>query len=200
MGTDADLARGRACYAAEAWLEAFECLSAADGATSMGPDDLELLARSAYMLGRDDEYVAGLERAHAMWLKAGDVPRAVRCAVWIGHSMLFRGHGTRASGWFSLGERLLKADGRDCVERGYLLIPVWLSQMGGGDWQSGHATASEAAEVGERFGDADLVWLARDEQGRALVNLGRVREGLRLVDETLARSTRRTHSPTVHSA
>ncbi|MBT2403498.1 response regulator transcription factor [Streptomyces sp. ISL-87] len=151
----------------------------------MGPDDLELLARSAYMLGRDDAYVAGLERAHAMWLDADDVPRAVRCAVWIGHSMLFRGHGARASGWFSLGERLLKADGRDCVERGYLLIPVWLSQMGGGDWQSGHATATEAAEIGERFGDADLVWLARDEQGRALVNLGRVHEGLRLVDETL---------------
>lgn len=185
VDANTDLARGRACYADEAWFEAFESLSAADGATPLGPDDLELLARSAYMLGRDEEYVAGLERAHALWLDAGDVPRAVRCAFWIGHSMLFRGHQIRASGWFSLGERLLKTDGRDCVERGYLLIPVWLSQMGGGDWQSGHTTAAEAAEVGERFGDADLVWLARDEQGRALVNLGRVHEGLRLVDETL---------------
>ncbi|MCX4692356.1 LuxR C-terminal-related transcriptional regulator [Streptomyces sp. NBC_01408] len=185
MDKDTDLARGRACYAAEAWFEAFERLSAADGATPMGPEDLELLARSAYMLGRDEEYVAGLERAHGRWLDAGDVPRAVRCAFWIGHSMLFRGHHVRASGWFSLGERLLKDDGRDCVERGYLLIPLWLSQMGGGDWQFGHATAAEAAEVGERFADADLVWLARDEQGRALVNLGRVHEGLRLVDEAL---------------
>ncbi|MCX4986013.1 LuxR C-terminal-related transcriptional regulator [Streptomyces sp. NBC_00572] len=185
MDTDTDLARGRAYYAAAAWLDAFEGLGAVDAATPLGPSDLELLARSAYMLGRDDEYVAGLERAHTLWLDAGDVPRAVRCAVWIGHSMLFRGHGARASGWFSLGERLLKADGRDCVERGYLLIPVWLSQMGGGDWQSGYATATEAAEIGERFGDADLMWLARDEQGRALVSLGRVSEGMRLVDETL---------------
>ncbi|WP_046777767.1 LuxR C-terminal-related transcriptional regulator [Streptomyces yangpuensis] len=185
MDANTDLARGRACYAGEAWSEAFESLSAADGAAALGPDDLELLARSAYMLGRDEEYVAGLERSHAMWLDAGDVPHAVRCAFWIGHSMLFRGHHVRASGWFSVGERLLKAEGLDCVERGYLLIPLWLSQMGGGDWQSGHATAAEAAEIGERFGDADLVWLARDEQGRALVNLGRVHEGLRLVDETL---------------
>ncbi|MEU2629951.1 LuxR C-terminal-related transcriptional regulator [Kitasatospora sp. NPDC007106] len=185
MGTSRDLVRGRACYAAGAWREAFESLSAADGAAPVGADDLELLARSAYMLGLDEDYVARLERAHADWLDAGDVPRAVRCAVWIGHSMLFRGHGARASGWFSLGERLLKADGRDCVERGYLLIPVWLAQMGGGDWQAGHATAAEAAEAGEAFGDADLVWLARDEQARALVNLDRVHEGLRLVDETL---------------
>ncbi|MFG2339841.1 LuxR C-terminal-related transcriptional regulator [Streptomyces yangpuensis] len=180
-----DLARGRRCYADEAWSEAFESLRAAEGTAPLGAEELELMARCAYMLGRDEEYVAGLERAHAMWLEAGDVPRAVRCAFWIGHSMLFRGHQARASGWFLLGERILKADGRDCVERGYLLIPVWLSQMGRGDWQSGHTTAAAAVEIGERFGDADLVWLARDEQGRALVNLGRVHEGLRLVDETL---------------
>ncbi|MFJ3513472.1 MULTISPECIES: LuxR C-terminal-related transcriptional regulator [unclassified Streptomyces] len=185
MDTDSDLVRGRACYATEAWLDAFEGLSAADAAAPLGASDLELLARSAYMLGLDDAYVTGLERAHALWLDAGEVPRAVRCAVWIGHSMLFRGHGARASGWFSLGERLLKADGRDCVERGYLLIPVWLGQMGGGDWRSGLATAAEGTEIGERFQDADLMWLARHEQGRALVNLGRVHEGLRLVDETL---------------
>ncbi|WP_431677660.1 LuxR C-terminal-related transcriptional regulator [Kitasatospora sp. KL5] len=185
MDTRTDLVRGRASYTADAWREAFESLSAADAAAPVGAGDLELLARSAYMLGLDEDYVAALERAHAGWLDAGDVPRAVRCAVWIGHSMLFRGHGARASGWFSLGERLLDADGRDCVERGYLLIPVWLGQMGCGDWQAGHATAAEGAAIGERFGDADLVWLARDEQGRALMNLGRLHEGLRLVDEAL---------------
>ncbi|MGW4896307.1 LuxR C-terminal-related transcriptional regulator [Kitasatospora sp. NPDC004240] len=185
MDTDTDLVRGRACCAAEAWREAYERLGAADADTPLGAEDVELLARSAYMLGRDEEYAAGLERAHARWLDAGEVPRAVRCAFWIGHSLLFRGHGVLASGWFERGERLLRADGRECVERGYLLIPDWLGRMGGGDWAGGHALAVEAAAIGERFGDGDLVWLARDEQARALVNLGRVREGLRLVDETL---------------
>jgi hypothetical protein len=52
-------------------------------------------------------------------------------------------------------------------------------------YEAGHATAVEAAEIGERFGDADLAWLAVDEQGRALVNQGRVAEGLGLVDEVL---------------
>jgi hypothetical protein len=57
--------------------------------------------------------------------------------------------------------------------------------MSSGDCESGYATAAEAATIGERFGDLDLVWLAVDEQARALVNQGRVEEGLTLVDEVL---------------
>jgi DNA-binding NarL/FixJ family response regulator len=92
---------------------------------------------------------------------------------------------------------LLEREGQDCVERGYLLIPVWLEQMGGGDFAAGYATAVEAAAIGERFGDADLVWIAVDEQGRALVNQGRVAEGLRLVDEVLLVANAGELSPVV---
>ena len=70
--------------------------------------DLELLGRAAYLLGRDDEYVDALERAHEQWVRMGEAPRAARCAFWIGHSLLFRGRGARAQGWFSVGHRLLK--------------------------------------------------------------------------------------------
>lgn len=182
---NAELERGRASYVDEAWAGAFDALSRADEVEPLGPDDLELLARSAYMLGRDDDYVSGLERAHHAHVAAGDVPRAARCAVWIGHSFLFRGQVARATGWFARGQRLLDEDGRDCVELGYLRIPVWLEQLGSGDHEAGHATAGEAVEIGERFGDPDLVWLARHEQARALVMQGRVEEGLRVVDEAL---------------
>jgi hypothetical protein len=64
-------------------------------------------------------------------------------------------------------QRLLDSDGRDCVERGYLLIPVWLGQIASGDYEAGYETAAKAAAIGERFGDADLVWLARDDQACA---------------------------------
>lgn len=180
-----DLERGRESFASGAWLDAYERLTAADAVAGLGPGDLELLARSAYMLGRDDDYVVGLERAHNSYADAGDVPRAVRCAFWIGHNMLFRGEVVRARGWFARAQRQLERDARDCVERGWLLIPVWLEQMARGDWEAGYATAVEAAAIGERFGDADLVWLARDEQGRALLGQGRAQEALRLVDEAL---------------
>jgi len=180
-----ELNRGRESYANGAWLAAFEALSAADRASPLAARDLELLARAAYMLGRDEHYVSGLERAHHACLEAGDVPRAVNCAFWIGHNLLFRGERARATGWFARAQRTLERAERDCVERGYLMIPAWLEQMGRGDYEAGYATAAEAAEIGQRFGEADLVWLARDEQGRALLKLGRAEEGLRLVDEAL---------------
>ena len=195
--SDADeLERGRECYAKGAWTDAYESFVRADRVAPLGPEDLELLARSAYMLGRDDDYVSGLERAHQAHLNAGATLPAVRSAFWIGHNLLFRGESVRATGWFARGERLLEQE-QDCVERGYLLIPVWLEQMGRGDYEAGHATALEAAVIGERFHDADLVWLAVDEQGRALVNQGRVSEGLRLVDEVLVVANAGELSPIV---
>src|SRR5262245_46923866 len=57
------LAQGRASYASLAWSGAYEALDRADQSGGLGASDLELLVRSAYMLGRDDEYVRGLERA-----------------------------------------------------------------------------------------------------------------------------------------
>jgi len=85
------LERGRASYAKRAWLDAYEWLSRADEDDLLEPGDLELLARSAYMLGRDDEYVRGLERAHHGHLDAGEVRSAARCTWWIGHNLLMRG-------------------------------------------------------------------------------------------------------------
>ncbi len=180
-----------------AWKDAWEALAAADRLSPLGADDLELMARAAYMLGDDAGYVGGLERAHQLHAAAGDAPRAARSAFWIGHNHLFRGDVVSATGWFGRAQRCLDREEEDCVERGYLLIPVWLQQMATGAWESGYETAAAAADIGERFGDADLVWLARDEQGRALLNCGRVDEGLRLVDEVLIAATAGELSPIV---
>ena len=192
-----DLERGRNAYREQAWLSAFESLARADQVQRLGAEDLELLARAAYMLGRDDDYVASLERAHQAYLDGQQVPRAVRCGFWIGHSLLFRGEKALATGWFARAQRLLDGFEQDCVERGYLRIPVWLEQMGRGDFEGGHATAAEAAAIGERFGDADLTWLARDDQARALLRLGRVEEGRRLLDEALVAAVAGDLSPII---
>ena len=188
------LERGRASYAKRAWLDAYELLSRADEDELLAPEDLELLARSAYMLGRDDDYVRGLERAHHGHLDAGEVPSAARCTWWIGHNLLMRGEPARAAGWFGRGDRLLDREGRDCVERGYLLLPLLLRS---GDARAAHATATEAAAIGERYGDPDLVTIARMGQGHALVRQGRTEEGFRLVDETMVAVTTGELSPIV---
>lgn len=187
--------RGRSSYANGSWRVAFDAFSTADLASPLGTDDLELFARSAYMLGLDDDYAQTLTRAHQAHLASGDTPRAVRCAIWIGHSMLFRGQATHAGGWFARAQRLLKQVKGECVERGYMLIPVWLEQMAKGDYEAGLEAAVLAEEVGERFADADLVWLARDDQAKALLRLGRVEDGLRLVEEILVATEARELSP-----
>ena len=191
------LERGRASYAKRAWLDAYECLSRADEDSLLEPEDLELLARSAYMLGRDDVYVRVFERAHHGYLDAGDVPGAARCAWWIGHNLLMRGESARATGWFGRGDRLLDGEGRDCVERGYLLMPVGLRADASGDLRAAYATWTEAAAIGERYGDPDLVTMARMGQGHALVRQGRTEEGFRLVDETMVAVTTGELSPIV---
>jgi DNA-binding CsgD family transcriptional regulator len=192
-----ELERGRECYARRAWTDAYESLSRADRAAPIRAEDLELLARSAYMLGRDDDYRGALERAYHAYLDAGNSPRAARCAWWVGHNLLFRGETAPARGWFARGQRLLDREDRDCVERGYVLIPVLLQHVVSGDHEAAHATAAEAAEIGERFGDRDLVAIALMEQGHALVRQGRTGEGLRLVDETMVAVTAGELSPIV---
>ena len=193
----AELEQGRESYAKRKWVDAHESLAAADLATPLGAEDLELLAQSGYMLGRDEAYVSGLERAHHAYLESGEPLRAVRCAWWIGHNLLFRGETGPARGWFARAQRLLEREGGDCVERGYVLIAALLEHVFGGDHEAAQATAVEIAEIGERFGDHDLVALGLMEQGHALVRQGRTDEGLRLVDETMVAVTTGELSPIV---
>jgi hypothetical protein len=75
------LERGRASYAGRKWIDAYESLSDADLAAPLEAEDLELLATSAYMLGRDDEYVRAIERAHRLYLGAGDALRTESVAL-----------------------------------------------------------------------------------------------------------------------
>src|SRR6266516_3019480 len=99
------VSRGREAFARGGWPDAFEFLSRADEAAPLGAEELELLATSAYMLGRDDEHIRALERAHHAHLGAGDTQRAVRCAYWIGHNLMLRGEMGPATGWFGRGQR-----------------------------------------------------------------------------------------------
>jgi DNA-binding CsgD family transcriptional regulator len=191
------LERGREAYARRAWMDAYESLSHADRAGTLGAEDLELLATAAYMLGRGDDYQSALGRAHHAHLDAGKALRAARCAFWAGLNLMLREEMGPAMGWFGRAQRLLERDERDCVERGYLLIPVLLGHVASGDSEAAYATAAEAAEIGTRFGDADLVALVVQEEGHALVRQGRVEEGLRLLDETMVAVTAGELSPIV---
>jgi DNA-binding CsgD family transcriptional regulator len=192
-----ELERGRDAYAKRAWKDAYESLSRADQAALLGAHELELLSTSAYMLGREEDYLGALERAHHAYLEAGETLRAARCAGWIGMTLALRGEVGPATGWLGRARRLVDRDQRDCAERGWMLLPVMFQHEAAGDFAGAAAAAAVAAEVGERFGDADLVALAVHGQGQMLIGDSRVREGLALLDEAMVAVTTRELSPIV---
>jgi len=179
------LERARESFRLRAWPEAYRAFSDADRAGPLVASDLELLATAAYLLGRDADYLKALERAHLAHLDAGDCQRSARCAFWLGYRSVFRGETGQATGWFGRAQRLVEREARQSVEQGYLMVPVAEHHLGTGDSEAAYAAGESGAEIGERFGDGDLVAMARHQQGRARLQQGRLKEGLALLDETM---------------
>jgi DNA-binding CsgD family transcriptional regulator len=191
-----ELELGRESYARSAWAAAYESLARADGLEPLRPEDLVLFGISAYMLGHEDEWMRILERACHEYEESGELRPAARCAFWIGINLALRGEMGPATGWLGRAQRLLEPEG-DCVERGYMLLPVVFEHEATGDYEGAFATAAAAAEIGERFGDKDLFALAVNTQGEVLVRGGRIREGLGLLDEAMVAATTGELSPIV---
>src|SRR4249920_2880814 len=191
-----ELERGRESYASSAWAASYESLTRADGLEPLAADDLELLATAAYMLGRDDESLELLQRAFRGHSEAGETRRAARDAFWVGMSLALRGEMGPATGWLGRAHRLVDRD-EECVEQGYLLMPVAVQHEVAGDFEGAAATAASAAEIAERFGDKDLFAPALHEQGGMLISAGRVNEGLGLLDEAMVAVSEGELSPIV---
>ncbi len=167
------------------WGEVYHHLSGADREHTLGAEDIERLAVAAFLTGNDQESAACWVRAHNEFAARPDPTRAARCAFWLAHGLLERGEEAAASGWLARARRLLDEYGRDCVESGYLLLPEAIRCIAEGDNDAANAGFREAAAIGQRFDEADLVTMARHGQGRALIRLGRLEEGVALLDEAM---------------
>jgi DNA-binding CsgD family transcriptional regulator/tetratricopeptide (TPR) repeat protein len=197
LQTADELELGREAYARSAWSEAYNLLGLAERTAPLSGSDLELLATAAHMLGHVDEWLPLLERAHQRYAEEGEPLRAVRCAFWIGMNLALRGEMGPATGWLGRAQRLLEREEGECVEQGYMLLPVSFQHEMSGDFEGAAETAAAAAEIGERFGDIDLFALAVHVQGTVLAKGGRVAEGLSLLDEAMVAVTAGEVSPVV---
>jgi len=182
-----EIARARDGYARHAWAEAHRWFAAADKKAPLPVADLELYARSSSLLGRDDESFALMERLHQLHLDGGESAGAARAAFWVGFRLTGMKEMGRASGWFARAQRLVEKT--DCVEKGYLLLPTVHRLLAAGDHDGARAAAAEAAAVGDRFRDPDLIALARCLEGKVLLRQGRVESGLALLDEAMVAVT-----------
>lgn len=194
--TDA-LERSREAFARHAWADAYAHLFALDQKAPVAAEDLERLATAAYLLGKDLESTSLWTRAHQEFLSRGEVERAVRSAFWLAFGLLARGEDARGGGWIARARRLLDEDRRDCVERGYLLLPAALQATAQGDLARALAEYDEANRIGERFGERDLAVLAQHGRGRCLIRMGRTEEGLTLCDEAMVAVEAGETSPVV---
>jgi DNA-binding CsgD family transcriptional regulator len=191
------LDRGRESFDRRAWGDAYARLAAATRAGPLEPEDTERLAMAAHLVGRDAESTDIWARAHREFLNREDTEGAARCAFWLGFRLLFQGERARSGGWLARARRLLDEARRDSVVLGYLLLPAAIRRLEEGDGAGAHAVFGEAAEVGRRFGDTDLVTLARHGQGRALIRQNQLAAGVALLDEVMVAATAGELSPSI---
>jgi len=188
--------QGRELLRKRAWSLGFSHLSAVDREAPLEPEDLENLAVAANLIGKEAESADLLARAHREYLSRDDLQRAARCALWLGFTALINGDQAKSGGWLARAGRLLESES-DCVEKGYLLLPAGYRSFHEGDTAKAHSLFTHAAAIGERFSDTDLITLALQGQGRALIRQGEIAPGVTLLDEAMIAVTAGEVSPLI---
>jgi DNA-binding CsgD family transcriptional regulator len=156
MGT-ARLAAGRRAYQRHAWAEAYAALSSADQTSeTLKPDDLERLAISSYLVGRDDVSADAWTRAHQACLRERDVRRAARASFWLALDLVTRGELAQANGWMARTQRILDDECADCPERGLILALVTRTHLKAGNVAAAAEAVRDVVELSGRFPDPEL--------------------------------------------
>ncbi|MEW6154818.1 MAG: response regulator transcription factor [Actinomycetota bacterium] len=193
----ANVLTGRQAFEQRRWPEAADLLAEAHRESPLDLDDLERLATAAYLAGAEADSDRFLTAAHHEALARGDLPRAARQAFWIGFSLASRGELAQAGGWIARAQRVLDECGSDCVENGYVLVPVGLRELDAGHAAEARETFERVAGIGGRHGDTDLTTLGRVGMGQARIAEGDGPAGLALLDEAMVAVTAGEVSPLV---
>lgn len=191
------LQQARACFERQGWRESYALFSAADREAPLDPEDVVRLATCAFLIGNESDSTHLWSRAYQELRQRGDAEQAALCAFRVGFELLGQGQAAQGSGWLARARRLVDELGRETVVQGYLLIPDAIRAAVTGEPARGHAGFAEAAAIGQRFGDTDLTAAARQGMGRTLIKMGKVAEGVALLDEAMVAVTTGEVSPMV---
>jgi DNA-binding NarL/FixJ family response regulator len=149
-------------------------------------EDLDGAATAGYLTGHDEEAFALWVRAHRICLADGATHRAALFGGRLAQGYGFKGDLGRCRGWVDRTARLLEDAGIDCVEQGYLQHGLGILRLlEVGDVAGAHAHFVNAGKIGARFAHRELVTIARIGEGRTLIYLGDIAEGLALLDEAM---------------
>jgi ATP/maltotriose-dependent transcriptional regulator MalT len=176
---------GEAALACAAWSEA-RAIFEEELEAHETVDALEGLSWAAWWVEDVPVCIEARERAYRLSRRQGDVRRAAMLAVWLGDDYLvLRGERAIANGWFQRAGRLL--EGLDqCAEHGWLDALVGYMALVEGDTARATELAARARELGRTLDAVALEMFALCVEGVALVNEGRVADGMCCLDEATA--------------
>jgi class 3 adenylate cyclase len=171
-----DLETGRDAAARRAWTSAYDALSASDAEGGLEPEDLELLAKSAWWTGRSAESIDARERAYALYIERGDVQRAAFTALTLRRELITKGEGSLAGGWLKRAEKLLEGE-PESTAQGYLAIAHGVVAWHRGELDHALSHLERAVDISLRFEDPDLRAFAAMYRGMILIDRGQVEDG-----------------------
>src|SRR3954452_22322292 len=181
------LAEAGAALGRRAWSEAQQLYERAL-AVAETPEALEGFAVASWWLDDVDAAIQARERAYVLRREGGETIDAARLAGFLAWDYgAMRGANAVANGWLQRARRLL--DGLEPSAES-----AWLSLIEASFHLDTNPSAvlrlsTEAAEHARAHAGLDVQNTARTLQGLALVSLGRVEEGTRLLDEGTAGAT-----------
>ncbi|MEX0648144.1 MAG: response regulator transcription factor [Balneolaceae bacterium] len=185
MTKSSALQRGREAFRHRSWADAYSCFVSADGEESLDAEDLELLAKAAYLIGKESGCTETWMRAHQKFLNEANTERAANSAFWIGMLLFFRGEHAQGSGWIARAARLINEYQQECAEMGFLLIPEGLQFLRKGEAEAAQEKFSMAGDIGKRFNNPDLIILGYLGHGQSLIKQNKIAEGTTLFDEAM---------------
>ena len=179
------LREGQEAIAATDWGRARACFEAAhelDGA----PEALDGLGEVANFEGDYERAIELKEGAFAGYRGRGQRIEASHVARWLGFMhATYHGNYAVASGWIGRAETLLEGV-EECAAHGWLILdraPFSRSP------EERQRVAASALAIARRFGDTDLEFEAIALLGESRVALGRIDEGMMLLDEAMTAIT-----------
>jgi DNA-binding CsgD family transcriptional regulator len=179
------LAQARRAAATRDWPTAaaqFDVLES----EQLSADDLAAHADAVWWLGRTDDALRLGAAAYDAFLADSRPVEAAMSAMRLGMLHVARGDEQQGSGWLRHAGRLA-AGIPECALHGYVasFTEVELRLFAGGEPAAVVDAARQVQGIGRRFDTPELVAVGLHGEGRALIRLGQVIDGLAMLDEAM---------------